>query len=89
MCWTSLYYCAPAYYLCLSLRPLKALAFRLLGHRGSLDFKVDPDTWIRDLPLRDLGPGAYVSNRATLGTNMVLSNTTFWWTVWWWARRRW
>jgi hypothetical protein len=65
------------------------LAFRLLGHRGSLDFKVDPDTWIRDLPLRDLGPGAYVSNRATLGTNMVLSNTTFWWTVWWWARRRW
>jgi len=74
VCWTALYYCTPAYHVCLSLRPLKALAFRLFGYRGALDFTVYPDTWIRDLPLLDLGSGAYVSNRATLGTNIVLAN---------------
>jgi carbonic anhydrase/acetyltransferase-like protein (isoleucine patch superfamily) len=74
LCWTSLYYCTPVYHLCLSVRPLKALAFRLFGYRGNLDFTVYPDTWIRDLPLLELAEGAYVSNRATLGTNIVLSN---------------
>ena len=33
-----------------------------------------PDTWIRDLPLLHIEDGVYVSNRATLGTNIVLSN---------------
>lgn len=49
---------------------------RVAAARGSLDFTIYPDTWIRDLPLLDLGPGAYIANRATLGTNMALSNGT-------------
>jgi hypothetical protein len=48
--------------------------FRLFGYRGSMKFTVYPDTWIRDLPLLMFGEGAYVSNRATLRTNIVLSN---------------
>jgi UDP-3-O-[3-hydroxymyristoyl] glucosamine N-acyltransferase len=39
-----------------------------------MDFTVYPDTWIRDLPLLDFGPGAYVSNKATLGTNVARAN---------------
>jgi len=74
LCWTSVYYHKPVYYLCLTIPLLKWLTFRLFGYRGSMDFTVYPDTWIRDLPLLDFGPGAYVSNRATLGTNMALSN---------------
>lgn len=73
-CWTALYYCKPVYYLCLTLPWLKWLTFRLFGYRGQLDFTVYPDTWIRDLPLLDLGKGVYVANRATLGTNMPLKN---------------
>ncbi|MCL4790451.1 MAG: hypothetical protein KJ040_00180 [Gammaproteobacteria bacterium] len=76
LCWTALYYCTPVYFVVLSVPPLKQLAFRLFGYRGSLDFTVYPDTWIRDLPLLDIGAGAYISNRATLGTNMVLSDGT-------------
>jgi carbonic anhydrase/acetyltransferase-like protein (isoleucine patch superfamily) len=74
LCWTALYYCKPVYYLCLSLPWLKWLTFRLFGYRGQLDFTLYPDTWIRDLPLLELGKGAYVANRATLGTNMPLKN---------------
>ncbi len=53
---------------------LKRLTFRLFGYRGALDFTVQPDSWIRDLPLLDVGPGVYVSNKATIGTNMCLQN---------------
>lgn len=74
LCWTSLYYCTPVYYLCLSLPLLKRLTFRLFGYRGSMAFTVYPDTWIRDLPLLHFGRGVYVSNRATLGTNIVTRN---------------
>lgn len=73
-CWTALYYCKPVYWLVLSLPWLKWLAFRLFGYRGQMAFTVYPDTWIRDLPLLDFGPGVYVANRATLGTNMPLKN---------------
>lgn len=69
--WTSLYYCKPILHLLLSCPPLKALMFRLFGYRGSLDFTIYPDSWIRDLRLLDFGPGTYVANRATLGTNQV------------------
>jgi carbonic anhydrase/acetyltransferase-like protein (isoleucine patch superfamily) len=74
LCWTVLYYCTPVYFVVLSVPLLKRLAFRLFGYRGSLDFTIYPDTWIRDLPLLDIGAGAYISNRATLGTNMVLTD---------------
>ena len=70
ICWTSVYYCTPVYHAILAIDPLKHLAFRLFGYRGALDITVQPDTWIRDLPLLDLGAQAYIANRATLGTNI-------------------
>ena len=69
--WTSIYYCKPLLHFALVCPPLKALLFRLFGYRGSLEFTIYPDSWIRDLRLLDFGPGTYVSNRATLGTNVV------------------
>ena len=74
LCWTSVYYFTPVYFVALSLPWMKRLTFRLFGYRGQMDFTVYPDTWIRDLPLLDFGPGAYVSNKATLGTNVAQSN---------------
>ena len=74
LCWTAVYYNKPVYFLCLSIPWLKWLTFRIFGYRGSMNFTVYPDTWIRDLPLLRFHDGAYVSNRATLGTNIVLSN---------------
>jgi len=74
ICWTSLYYCTPIYFLCLTFTPLRWLAFRLFGYRGPMNFAIYPDTWIRDLPLLHFGDGAYLSNRATVGTNIALSN---------------
>jgi carbonic anhydrase/acetyltransferase-like protein (isoleucine patch superfamily) len=74
LCWTALYYCKPVYFVCLTIPWLKRLTFRLFGYRGQMDFTVHPDTWIRDLPLLDLGKGVYIANRATLGTNMPLKN---------------
>lgn len=72
--WTSVYYCRPVYHAVLGFSPLKALAFRLFGYRGSLDFATYPDAWIRDLPLLELGKGVYLSNRCTIGTNMVMAD---------------
>jgi carbonic anhydrase/acetyltransferase-like protein (isoleucine patch superfamily) len=74
LCWTAVYYCTPVYFAWLSIPPLKAVLFRLFGYRASLDFTTYPDTWIRDLPVLDLGRGAYLSNRATIGTNIVMMN---------------
>jgi carbonic anhydrase/acetyltransferase-like protein (isoleucine patch superfamily) len=74
LCWTAVYYNKPAYYLCLSLPVLKWITFRLFGYRGSMNFTVYPDTWIRDLPVLHFEDGVYVSNRATLGTNIALHN---------------
>jgi acetyltransferase-like isoleucine patch superfamily enzyme len=76
LCWTCLYYNKPVYYLTLTIPLLKRLAFRVFGYRGSMAFTVYPDTWIRDLPLLNFGPGAYIANRATLGTNLALSDGT-------------
>lgn len=71
MCWTSVYY-SPLYSLYLSVGWLRTLLFRLFGYSGSLQFTVYPDTWIRDLPLLKVGAGAYLSNKATIGTNLAL-----------------
>jgi carbonic anhydrase/acetyltransferase-like protein (isoleucine patch superfamily)/acyl carrier protein len=73
-CWTTLYYCKPAYFLILAIAPLRKCAFRLFGYRGCLDFTIYPDTWIRDLPLLNFGEGAYIANRATLGSNICLQS---------------
>lgn len=75
-CWTTLYYAKWLYWVVLTLAPLKRLAFRLYGYQGPVAFTNYPDTWIRDLPLLRLGQGAYLANRATIGTNMCLSDGT-------------
>ena len=76
LCWTALYYCTPVYFLVLSFPPLKRRVLRLFGLPGAGDFTTYPDTWIRDLPLLDIGAGAYISNRATIGTNIVMASGT-------------
>lgn len=72
--WTTIYYCKPLLHLVWSCPPLKTLALRLFGYRGSLAFTVYPDTWMRDLALLDFGAGTYIANRVTLGTNLVRSD---------------
>lgn len=72
-CWTSVYY-SSYYPLYLSVPMLKVLMFRMFGYQGSLDFTVYPDTWLRDLPILRISKGAYISNKATIGTNMPLQN---------------
>ena len=72
VCWTAIYYCPPVYHFVLAVPWLKRATFRLFGYRGSLEITVYPDTWIRDLPLLELGRGAYLSNKATIGTNICL-----------------
>jgi carbonic anhydrase/acetyltransferase-like protein (isoleucine patch superfamily) len=74
LCWTSVYYFTPLYFVILSAPPLKTAVFRLFGYRGNTDFTIYPDTWIRDLPLHSFGKGAYIANRATLATNIVLGD---------------
>lgn len=70
-CWTMIFYFRPLYQVILSTPILKWMTFRLFGYQGSLDMTTYADTWIRDLPLLDLGEGVYLSNRATIGTNIV------------------
>jgi len=76
LCWTAVFYFKPVFFLALSFPLFKIIMFRLFGYRGSMDFTTYPDTWIRDLPLLDLGKGAYLSNRATIGTNIALPDGT-------------
>ncbi len=71
LCLTAVYYCTPVYAAVLYVDPFRRYFFRLFGYRGPLDFTIHPDTWIRDLPLVSFGPGAYVANQATIGTNIV------------------
>lgn len=72
ICWTSVYYFKPVYSIILSIPFLKAITFRLFGYKGSLNFIIYPDSWIRDLSILKIEKGVYISNRATIGTNMCL-----------------
>ncbi|RYZ90976.1 MAG: hypothetical protein EOP04_02170 [Proteobacteria bacterium] len=72
--WTAIFYFKPLYWLILSNNTSKKIALRGFGYKGSLDVTFYPDTWIRDLPLLILKSGAYLANRATIGTNMVLKD---------------
>jgi NDP-sugar pyrophosphorylase family protein len=74
LCWTAVYYCTPIYFIFLSIPLFKKFLFRLFGYKGHMDFTIYPDTWVRDLPLLNFGKGAYLSNRATIGTNVILKN---------------
>ena len=71
LCWTTVFYSGPIYHFALSIPSLRRALFFGFGYRGSMDFTVYPDTWIRDLPLLDIGEGSYLSNKATVGTNMI------------------
>jgi NDP-sugar pyrophosphorylase family protein len=71
-CWTQVFYFKPIYSFILAIPLFKKLVFRLFGYKGNMNFVVYPDTWIRDLPILDIGDGAYLSNRATIGTNICL-----------------
>jgi len=72
--WTQLYYFKPIYTVVLAIPVLKKVVLRLFGYKYSTNFVVYPDTWIRDLPLLEIGAGAYLSNRATLGSNICLQD---------------
>ncbi|MBF0555158.1 MAG: hypothetical protein HQK96_11485 [Nitrospirae bacterium] len=74
LCWTAVYYFKPLYYIALTVPILKKMLFRIFGYKGNINFTIYPDTWVRDLPLLNFGEGSYLSNRATIGTNMVLNN---------------
>ena len=56
---------------------LKRLFFRTFGYKGSLDFTIYPNAWLRDLPLLDIGEGCYLADNILLGTNMVSHNQQF------------
>ncbi len=74
-CWTQLYYFRPLYSVVLFIPMLKTLVFKLFGYKGrSMNINIYPDTWIRDLPLLNFDENVYLSNRATIGTNLCLSN---------------
>ncbi len=72
LCWTFVYYSQAIYNFSLSSSWLKTVLFRGFGYKGSMGFIVYPDSWIRDLPLLFLGDAAYISNKATLATNIAL-----------------
>lgn len=74
LCWTSLFYFTPIYFIFLNQSSLKKAMFRLFGYKANTDFTIFADTWIRDLPMLKIGKDAYLSNRATLGTNLCLKN---------------
>ena len=71
LCWCAVYY-SPFYWIYLSIPLLRRTMLTLFGYRGSLTLTIYPDTWIRDLPILKIAEGAYISNKATLGTNLVL-----------------
>lgn len=73
-CWTQVYYFKPLYAVALSIPFLKKYLFRSFGYKHNCNFTVYPDTWIRDLPVLNIGDGAYLSNRATIGTNICLAD---------------
>jgi carbonic anhydrase/acetyltransferase-like protein (isoleucine patch superfamily) len=71
--WSALYYNTPVLYFILQIEALKSFILRLFSYKGSTNVTIYPDSWIRDLPLLNFGDGVYISNKATLGTNLVLS----------------
>ena len=72
LCWTAVFYCGPLYHAVLAIPWLRRATFRAFGYRGALGFTTYPDTWLRDLPLLRIAEGAYLANKATIGTNVCL-----------------
>lgn len=69
---TSLYYSPFLYHLILNITWLKRVYFKGMGMKTTGNFTIYPDTWIRDLCLCSIGENAYISNKATIGTNIVM-----------------
>jgi UDP-3-O-[3-hydroxymyristoyl] glucosamine N-acyltransferase len=69
-CWNAVGSHTVAYALLLAVPPFKRAVFRMFGYRGSCDFTIHPDTWIRDLPLLSIGEGVYLGNKATIAPNL-------------------
>ncbi|MCA8958003.1 MAG: hypothetical protein KDC87_18150 [Planctomycetes bacterium] len=76
LCWTMVYYCPPVLQLFLAVPWLKRALVWSFGCPALRDATFYPDTWLRDLPLLELGAGAYLANKSTLGTNTALQNGT-------------
>lgn len=74
ICWTQVYYFKPLYAIALGIPALKTYLLRIFGYKYNTQFIVYPDTWIRDLPVLKFGQGVYLSNRATIGTNICLKS---------------
>jgi acetyltransferase-like isoleucine patch superfamily enzyme len=55
---------------------LKEKFFRTFGYKGSLDFTIYPNCWLRDLPMLDIGRGTYLADGILLGTNQVSTDQT-------------
>jgi acyl-[acyl carrier protein]--UDP-N-acetylglucosamine O-acyltransferase len=55
----------------LSDKEMKTLFFRTFGYRGSVEFTIYPNCWLRDLPLLDIGENTYLADGILLGTNQV------------------
>jgi len=77
LCWTQVFYFKPLYAISLAVPRFKTYMLRLFGYKGpSTSFVVYPDTWLRDLPVLDIGKDAYLANRSTIGTNICLNDNT-------------
>ena len=50
---------------------LKSLFFQTFGYEKSVNFTIYPNTWLRDLPLLDMGENVYLGDHLTLGTNRI------------------
>lgn len=70
LCWIAVYYFTPLYHFALCFPSIRWALFKSFGYRGRVQFTIYPDTWVRDLPLLSFGEGAYLANRATLGSNL-------------------
>lgn len=76
LCWGAVFYSGPGYWAALAISPLRNFLFFIFGYRGTDNFVIQPDCWIRDLPLLKLSQGSYLANKCTLGTNLCLNNGT-------------
>jgi len=74
LCWGAVYYFTPVYYAFMSVPLLKKILLKSFGYVSDLDAVIAPDAWLRDLPMLRFKKGSYVANKATIGTNMCLSD---------------
>lgn len=72
--WAQVFYFKPLYAVFLAVPFLKRYLFKIFGYKGSTNFTLYPDAWVRDLPLLKIGDGVYLANRCTVGTNLCLSD---------------